>query len=359
MNSSEAASPYLSIVVTGRNDDYGGDFNLRLGNFVKWLSVMIEQHEIPTELVLVNYNPLLDKAPLTDTIPWPADRKFLQFRIITIPEEVHVRFHDPEVRKKVPLYEFISKNMGIRRAKGEFILCTNADILFDPDIFEFIRPQTLKKTSFYRTDRADFRPLAPEVYANATAQPGAFLKAVQDAVYQLFMQGYSFDYEQGSTGFYQNLMAFRAKARKKRPFTLFRSWMLNTIPFPGWKGRMGISEFKWHCNASGDCMLMHRDHWMKLRGYPENTWISTHVDSTFVVMAAMLGLKQELLPAPVYHQDHERRYGWDSIRNDEVFREVFEKFQRQANQMVKEKRPLIENPENWGLPEETFEESVF
>ena len=69
---------------------------------------------------------------------WHGNRKYLSIRLLHVPTEVHKRLINPEVRKPVPLFEFNAKNMAIRRAKGEYILSTNADIVFHPSIIKFI-----------------------------------------------------------------------------------------------------------------------------------------------------------------------------------------------------------------------------
>ncbi len=63
-------NPYLSIVVTGRNDDYGGDFNERLQSSVKWWSYYALSLKSSMEYVFVNYNPIADKKDLSEIINW-------------------------------------------------------------------------------------------------------------------------------------------------------------------------------------------------------------------------------------------------------------------------------------------------
>ena len=40
--------------------------------------------------------------------------------------------------------EFFAKNIGIRRASGEYILCTNADVFYGNDIIEKLSQQFFK-----------------------------------------------------------------------------------------------------------------------------------------------------------------------------------------------------------------------
>ncbi len=49
----------------------------------------------------------------------------------------------------------IAKNVGIRRARGDFILATNIDIIFSDELMRFIARQKLNPKKFYRVDRYD------------------------------------------------------------------------------------------------------------------------------------------------------------------------------------------------------------
>ena len=47
----------------------------------------------------------------------------------------------------------IAKNVGIRRASGEFILATNIDVIINQKLYEFISQKKLKEKTIYRCDR--------------------------------------------------------------------------------------------------------------------------------------------------------------------------------------------------------------
>jgi hypothetical protein len=49
----------------------------------------------------------------------------------------------------------IGKNAGIRRARGEFVLATNIDILFSPELIAFMAKRALQPEKMYRIDRYD------------------------------------------------------------------------------------------------------------------------------------------------------------------------------------------------------------
>src|SRR5271157_3025982 len=106
--------PYLSVVAAARNDDHGGNLLRRLQIFVNALVGQANRH--------------------------------------TLPAAVHRRYLHWEAQ---PLYQMIAKNAGIRRAKGEFILATNVDILLSDELMRFLAERRLQPERMYRTDRHD------------------------------------------------------------------------------------------------------------------------------------------------------------------------------------------------------------
>jgi hypothetical protein len=73
-------------------------------------------------------------------------------RIIEVPPEVHGRYQHAAA---LPWYPMIARNVGIRRARGEFILATNTDIVFSDELVRFLASRQLEKGRMYRLDRHD------------------------------------------------------------------------------------------------------------------------------------------------------------------------------------------------------------
>jgi hypothetical protein len=151
--------PYLSIVVPSRNDNHGGDLLTRMQIFVTALLEQCRRHDIPSELIIVEWNPPANRPRLADALRWPEDQGPCVVRIIEVPPAVHHRFRNAD---GLPLYQMIAKNVGIRRARGKFILATNIDILFSDDLMRFIAQRRLKYGEMYRIDRHDVRADIPD-----------------------------------------------------------------------------------------------------------------------------------------------------------------------------------------------------
>jgi len=108
-----------------------------------------------------------------------------------------------------------------------------------------------------------------------------------------------------------------------------------------------------HTNASGDFLLMHRDAWFRLRGYPEleTQGKSHHIDSLMVYQARLAGYRQIVIrqPACLYHQEHER---------GESSKPMSEAVAALSKQLRKTRKPIIVNDEKWGLGEEDLPENL-
>ena len=149
---SRTGEPYLSVVVTARNDDHGGNLLSRMQPFVSGWIAQARRYQIPSELIVVEWNPPPDRPRLREVLHWPEDLGPCEIRFIEVPPEVHRRYAHGEA---LALYQMIAKNAGIRRARGRFVLATNIDILFSSELAAFFAEQRLQPGRMYRMDRHD------------------------------------------------------------------------------------------------------------------------------------------------------------------------------------------------------------
>src|SRR6266481_6896768 len=108
--------PYLTVVATARNDDHGGNPLYRMQLFVDGLISQCDRFKLPAELVLVEWNPPADRPRLAEALEWPASDGYCAVRIVEVPNELHSRL---AYSNRLPLFQMIGKNVGIRRAHGE------------------------------------------------------------------------------------------------------------------------------------------------------------------------------------------------------------------------------------------------
>jgi hypothetical protein len=109
-------------------------------------------------------------------------------------------------------------------------------------------------------------------------------------------------------------------------------------------------------NASGDFTLMSKSDWMRLRGYPEMQMFSMHLDSLLLYIAYYSGVEEVYLDYPIYHIDHSK--GWSPLNAGEFYEEIarkgipilsYQEFIVLTDKMVKSKRAVRFNGEDWGL----------
>ncbi len=147
----DAASPYLSVVMTSRNDGHGGDPLVRLQAFLNTFDVQCRTFGLAAEVVVVEWNPPADRPRLHQLITVPSDCAFA-LRFIEVPEALHNGLPHAHV---LPLFQMVGKNVGVRRSLGEFVLCTNIDIIFSNELVELFASRSLQHGVIYRVDRHD------------------------------------------------------------------------------------------------------------------------------------------------------------------------------------------------------------
>lgn len=311
--------PYISFVVGARNDSYGGDFLNRMQTFLDSLLWGIDKYGLSAELVIVEWNPPADRLPLLEALDWSTDLQPDVVRIIEVPPGIHNSLANSS---EMPFFEFVAKNAGIRRARGEFILVTNADIILSDELMCFLASEQLSPNEFYRVDRHDVACAIPPgisitdrvKFCRKNTSSVQKLDGVVDTRESTFVQ-------------VGKRVITAAKAARHGQLRRNRS-----------------EAERLHTRASGDFFLMSREHWHGLRGYPE---LSTHsyIDGYICFMASSAGLHQRIVkkPACVFHQEHHRTEAQDRPWTD------YAQYLEQGKAMLEQGYPTIFNGENWGL----------
>jgi hypothetical protein len=141
--------PLLSIVVTGRNDNHNGDFNTRAEYATRHNAALLKKYGIRYEYVWVEWNPLLDRPPFGETVrTWVEN-----FRGYVVPPAIHNHLCD---NPRIGVMQFYGKNVGIRRATGNWILSMNADTYLTNEVVGKLTQTPLSSNTFYLATRIDF-----------------------------------------------------------------------------------------------------------------------------------------------------------------------------------------------------------
>ena len=345
--------PYLSTVITSRNDDHGGNALRRMQVCFTGLMEQLEKYHIDSEFILVDWNPPADKPLLKDTIKWPDRLRYCTIRVIVVPHTIHQRY---EYSDKTPINAVVAFNCGIRRARGQYILPSTMDLLHSEELMSYIASKGLRRDELYRADRFD----------------------VDRNVVQYDALKEQLDYCQ------KNIIQVNAQAPQTH-------WWLQ------WSKR-GLPNL--HTNAAGDFLLLSKEHWQLLHGYPEIGLASGYSDGILCFMAYAAGVKEVVLNEPMrlYHIDHDDKFterlkrtrlpleNWLSFPflpawfNNKIialygrFARLignktkssvhgvpildFTEYRKIARDMVAGRRSYIFNDENWGLGQESLEEFV-
>ncbi len=324
--------PYLSIVATTRNDNHGGDLIERTKCFVEGIYYQAAKHNLPVELIIVEWNPPTDKPLLKDVLPLPPKNSGVVLRYILVPESIHNSY---TFSTRMPLFQMTAKNVGIRKATAPYVLCTNIDLIFSDELFSLLAKQQLDNNAFYRANRFDVKKeiLGVEGFENKIA----FAK--QNIIQQLgktkgneYLVGipgifYGFKNTMKLVNFFLGKLIAATHSREK-----FLIWSLDT-------------------SACGDFTLMSKNNWIKIEGYPELDLYSIHIDSMGIIAAAAMGIRQEILPTEMcsFHIHHED--GWESFADNPVGLIKF--MERRPGldwfSVSETGKWLIKNNKGWGL----------
>ena len=242
-----------SAVIISRNDNYGGHLNERATYAI---NSAIDSFD---EVIYVDWNSenhslLYD---IKDNLQLKGNLKH-----IVIPPKAasHLTQYDPEAQK---CCEVLARNIGIRRAMGDYIVSTNIDIIQPKreDILKIIEENG--KDCFTTISR----------------------RAIEWEYIKEFQGG---DYN------FSNWSAFRDDAYK------------TSVPTPVYNNPDQYSKI----NCCGDFQLASKEIWYKIRGFEESLIYPLFADSNVQKKAIMYGYNVEPeFDTPMFHINHGSK-GW-------------------------------------------------
>lgn len=366
----EDKEPYISIIMNSRNDNYEGDSLLRLQTAIDNLAEQARQFYFRAELIIVEWNPPEEKPLLKNALSLPNDLGPLKIRFIVVPGRIHGMYQCPGKMKIVPV---AALNVGIRRARGEFIWPTNSDLLFSNEMIQLLSLEKLDKKCFYR----------------------AFRYSVDEKVMQ--------------------------RKNLKERIDFCKNNIVQEYP----RNTASIHKMAEHpvlqIASGGEFVVFAKEYWEKVNGYPEINNLGAFSDWLLCYVAYLAGLKEVVLESPIriYHIDHKKHQAHraavsksipnflrhkiyhnldhsnplrilmkhaNNVKNNiiEFFKDIFfgyivpvlKKFNANGSwdlntaysywgfhkllmQMLKGERSYVYNGDNWGLPQEHFTEFVY
>jgi hypothetical protein len=126
---------------------FGGDFNGRMMAAARFNHANLEASGTFHEYVFVEWNPIEGKPYLAEIIgrqlPW-------RHRRYVVDRKWHARL---SVNPRLGFMQFFAKNIGVRRARGRFVLTTNTDIWLCREVLRALTG--LREHILYRAARSD------------------------------------------------------------------------------------------------------------------------------------------------------------------------------------------------------------
>lgn len=272
-----------TIVVTSRNDGYGGNLELRASHA---LNTMIKNYD---EVIYVDWNsPDNDSLVNHLTLNGRGNLRHIQIKKSDI-ENI-----DPQL-VQLPIVEVLGRNIGIRRAKSDWIVSSNIDIMPDN-----LNTSSLDEDVFYAVSRRNV--------------PVTFFQSED-----------------------KDFFSYCKKNRNK-----FES--APRIIGDVWAGKHDPWSLTVCC---GDFQVAHKSLWYKMRGFEESLIYRDCADSNVMKKGFLYGKKSSLLDMDVFHLDHDghsMNVGGKTLKNE--WDPSVANFEETTNK------------ENWGLIEFNFEEEI-
>ena len=253
----------ISAVVCGRNDNYGGHLVERATYCFKSLLETFD------EVIYVDWNTQENKEPLTSCLNI-VDKSKLNVIVVT-PEKVHELTNGVKTQ---PMCEVLTRNIGIRRATGDYIVSTNIDVI-TPErylvdkLLEKIRPHEMITLAKQDVELSDL----DKHFKNG------FDPKVMPILFGLWP----------------------IQKRLMSPYLTINKDLLEKFP-----------ENSHHTLASiicacGDFQIAHRDTWWGIRGFEETMNKRSYADTAVQYKVLMNnGIVSASNFPPLYHIEHER-----------------------------------------------------
>jgi hypothetical protein len=380
--------PYLSIVATTRNDDHGGDALQRTQLFLDALAAQCERHGLDAELVLVEWNPPADRPGLRDALRWPGAGDHFEARIVEVPEAIHSRLENSD---QLPLFQMIAKNVGIRRARGSFVLATNIDLIFSDELMQFLAERRLDPGLVYVTDRYDVDFGMPEGPIDEQLEwceshlvrinrregtydvaAGRLLRIYETRLPMWLARWVRLARHAGRTVWgavrfvgrtLSRLVRLKPTSRQDVQGAKRAAASIPQLARLAWFEEP--AQMRMHTNAVGDFTLLSREGWDKAKGYAELELYSFFIDALFIYEAHYVELRETVLPYAVYHMEHGGGWKPEKEQMDDLLTRLeqrgipsisYHEYLDWVIQMYKGKREVLPRSETWGYSDEQLEE---
>ncbi len=124
----------------------------KLRTTIRILLEQLEERGLESEIIVIDWSPPDNTPHLHEVLSLPVGSASVTIRSIVVSNRYHNRFLHSHLRSVHPS---AALNVGIRRARGEFILPRMSDVFYSEPIVDFIAQKNLDRSCVYRSNRID------------------------------------------------------------------------------------------------------------------------------------------------------------------------------------------------------------
>ncbi|KAK4520475.1 uncharacterized protein ATC70_007987 [Mucor velutinosus] len=296
---------YLSIVIVTRMDDYAGNQHHRFQNFIDSAYLLAEHSEQKIELLIIEWNPSENKRRILDAFRFRRS-KYLNYRIITVSNKIHKILPN---KGNAPLHEFEGKNVGIRFARGEYVVCTNQDDIWSHNFINAVKSRVFEKDTIYVQYQS-----AHNIHENL---PPSIV----------------------------NLEPFPDDETLYKACRLAdQDWGHYTLPAPVQIASINADNYWYYGDQSGDFTMAHRDTWKDCKGYRETGGVAW-MDMEFILTAVGTFDKKLVYSGDSFacHQEHPNEWEKSPERHTESLNGTM------IEAILHKKAAFYNQDKKWGL----------
>jgi hypothetical protein len=314
IDSGDSLQPYLSFIIAGRSDNYGGDLHIRIQSFLRFLHYSLGGGAGLFEIVVCDWNPPRPGRLMRTDFDWS---QFDAVRFVEVGPELHRRYAGDA---KYPILDYVARNAAIRRARGTYVCVLNQDIYLSRGVADIIAQRRLQDGVFYRADRCDFHAdfgLAPEAFERHMLAHTFIINCRHRGLFDPIALPVAEGTPMAQWPSSRPLLADEvtrpgpvAVSRHRSPAVLRQTFGPPEMPDPVKASQFQtiIGALGLHTNACGDFLLAPKAAFERVNGFIETSKFYMHTDCYGVVQLSAAGFAQALFinPCVIFHSDHSR-----------------------------------------------------
>ena len=265
------AAPYLSIVCAFGHAQRDEAWVRQTRIFLMAISAQAERHRLPIEIILVDRNSSGSGQSAAVLLGDPPGNDFTQIRIVTVPGSEIIAGHPIDRERR-------AQNVGIRRARGDFVLAAGTDIILSDELMRLLASRPLREGVTYHAMRVE---TVPDFLGGSSVAIGAVESACRRgagcAAMPPFRAGFDGAAASSSDSSWNEIMRRAAMELKLEAFPL----------------TIGI--------ALGNFLMMGRKSWLEIGGFPEWRVDDPYFDRIVTAQAQYRGWLPTIFPASCHY----------------------------------------------------------